>query len=232
MLKWRKLSGCPRLDGHPGCCMDAEILSNSHRICWVCIVELAHYLHLLFLGHLSYISIAASSSYVHQQWHLNFHSSEHSVAKWKHAIQTYEWQFFHWKKSHRIKIIRQGFQIYTVMVPDLACPVWGWTWSCNMEKFKHWVQTLVLCSVWIAWQAVVFATFIIWFVEFQSTNVVSNNQDVQEVSGQVVQNVFLNMHLPKLLWQTNVSVWPPALIISLPVSGYRHWALRLQKPVI
>ena len=49
MLKWRKLSGCPRLDGHPGCCMDAEILSNSHRICWVCIVELAHYLHLLFL---------------------------------------------------------------------------------------------------------------------------------------------------------------------------------------
>ena len=102
MLKWRKLSGCPRLDGHPGCCMDAEILSNSHRICWVCIVELAHYLHLLFLDicHIYiYISIAASSSYVHQQWHLNFHSSEHSVAKWKHAIQTYEWQFFHWKKK-------------------------------------------------------------------------------------------------------------------------------------
>ena len=213
-----------------GCGNTFKFTSNLLSLhCWACTL-----FAFTVFGHLSYIyiSIAASSSYVHQQWHLNFHSSEHSVAKWKHAIQTYEWQFFHWKKSHRIKIIRQGFQIYTVMVPDLACPVWGWTWSCNMEKFKHWVQTLILCSVWIAWQAVVFATFIIWFVEFQSTNVVSNNQDVQEVSGQVVQNVFLNMHLPKLLWQTNVSVWPPALIISLPVSGYRHWALRLQKPVI
>ena len=201
-----------------GCGNTFKFTSNLLSLhCWVCTL-----FAFTVFGHLSYIYIYINSSLIiicssavtlklSLKWRLTCTPSQNESMQYKHMNDS----FSIGKKSHRIKRIRQGFQIYTVMVPDLACPVWGWRWSCNMEKFKHWVQTLVLRSVWIAWQAVVFATFIIWFVEFQSTNVVSNNQDVQEVSGQVVQNVFLNMHLPKLLWQTNVSVWPPALIISL-----------------